>query len=241
VDLETATSALDTLSCYRAHNFTTFDEVTEEQFAELTAVVEYKYREMMVDRVLRIQISKWMTALSESLSNAAAGTSSLKFIHWSAHDSTLMPAQATLQLWNGKGMSYAAHMAVELRRARSGMFYVQVFVGDDEPGSFETPQPLSFCDNRVACPLEIFQAHLVTYDGANLNEWCGGNVVDGENGSSLAAAVMILAIGLSVVTLLAAKLAVKLKRRGRSNNEKHGKIPSEEHRGSYKAVSGHGA
>jgi len=173
VTMDNAISVWDTLVCYNAHNYTSFKNVTDGMMAELTDVAEWVSAHQLVNKTVRLQISTWMTSLSQYLSSAANGTSTIKFAHFSGHDSTVMPALIALQLWDGKMMPYAAHIAVELHRTSDGKnYFVKVFVGGTEAGFLESPKLLPFCGNVNSCPLEKFQAYLATWDDGNLRERC---------------------------------------------------------------------
>ena len=58
----------------------------------------------------------WWNSFRSLLDAAADATSPLKVAHFSAHDVTVMPAQAAFGLWDGKIMSYAAHLVLEMYR-----------------------------------------------------------------------------------------------------------------------------
>jgi len=180
VNMDNVISVRDTLLCYNAHNYTSFDGVTDAMMADLTDVAEWISTHQLVNDTVRIEISTWMTSLSQYLASAVNGTTTIKFAHFSGHDSTVMPALIALQLWDGKMIPYAAHIAVELYRSGEGSnHFVKVFVGGTEAGFLKSPKPLPFCGNATSCPLEDFQAYLAKWDGGKVKEWCGfeGNLV----------------------------------------------------------------
>ena len=99
VSMLTANAVLDVFVCYNAHNYDDFAAVTPALRQQLHDVVTWIFSRLMGDyTVLRTQIATLMTAIRSYLDAAATGTSPLRFVHLSGHDTTVMPALAALQV-----------------------------------------------------------------------------------------------------------------------------------------------
>ncbi len=155
----------------------------------------------MVPQVVRLQISAWLSELAQLLAAAAApNPPPLKLAHFSAHDTTVMPALAALGLWDGNLMPYAAHLVLELARDTDNHTHVSFFFGGADSAALDSPLAVAltrprphtrsedvtmgvaggrggqvpWCEGRAQCPLEAVLGYLAAWNASQLNEWCGG-------------------------------------------------------------------
>lgn len=214
VSMLTATMVLDVFVCYQAHQYDNFAAVTPAMWQQLQDLVKWIYARSMTDYgVLRTQISTLMTAIRGYLDAAASGTSPLRFVHLSGHDTTVMPTLAALQIWDGELIPYAANIVFELRRPTDGLPYVTI--------SYQgQPMQLPFCNNQTQCPLSVLDRYLRNYDAVNLAAWCGAPL---PADTALVATLqrVVIALGVSVGVLLVALVAViaRCVRRGDRQHE----------------------
>ncbi|MED6283194.1 hypothetical protein CHARACLAT_006332 [Characodon lateralis] len=81
--------------------------------------------------------------------------SALKFIMYSAHDSTLITLQAALDIYNGLLPPYAACQLFEFYQEYDGSYSVELHYRN-ESLSDPYPNPVPGCNGLNLCPLSTF-------------------------------------------------------------------------------------
>jgi hypothetical protein len=77
----------------------------------------------------------------------------IKFMHYSAHDSTVLPMLVALEVFDGVWPPYASHVVLELRQSNDdGSFFVRAFYQD-------VLLTLPFCNGKQVC----FQILMICY------------------------------------------------------------------------------
>uniref|UniRef100_A0A3B4ZRU0 Testicular acid phosphatase homolog n=1 Tax=Stegastes partitus TaxID=144197 RepID=A0A3B4ZRU0_9TELE len=96
-----------------------------------------------------------LNAILRNFSKAAEQGSPLKFIMYSAHDSTLITLQAALDVYNGLLPPYAACQLFEFYQEYDGSYSLELHYRND---SWRDPYPnhVPGCDGLNPCPLSMF-------------------------------------------------------------------------------------
>uniref|UniRef100_A0A8C7P3K2 Acid phosphatase 2, lysosomal n=1 Tax=Oncorhynchus mykiss TaxID=8022 RepID=A0A8C7P3K2_ONCMY len=148
----------DTLSCQRNHNLTTPGWATQEvlntlqeisSFEVMFSVVTHKRKEKA-----RLSGGVLLNAILRNFSKAMEQGSTLKFIMYSAHDSTLITLQAALDVYNGLLPPYAACQLFEFYQEDDGSYSLNLYYRNDSSRD-PYPTPVPGCET-TPCPLTSF-------------------------------------------------------------------------------------
>ncbi|XP_038846623.1 testicular acid phosphatase homolog [Salvelinus namaycush] len=148
----------DTLSCQRNHNLTTPGWATQEvlntlqeisSFEVMFSVVTHKRKEKA-----RLSGGVLLNAILRNFSKAMEQGSTLKFIMYSAHDSTLITLQAALDVYNGLLPPYAACQLFEFYQEDDGSYSLDMYYRNDSSRD-PYPTPVPGCET-TSCPLTSF-------------------------------------------------------------------------------------
>lgn len=83
----------------------------------------------------------------------------VRFMHYSAHDTTIFPILASLNNFDGVAPHYGAHLLFELhQQAGTNEYFVRMFYDD-------TALIPPFCDGKADCPFSAFAQHVTSCGG----------------------------------------------------------------------------
>ncbi|XP_060883589.1 testicular acid phosphatase homolog isoform X2 [Labrus mixtus] len=191
----------DTLTCQRIHNLTLPRWATQDildtlkrvaSFEVMFSILSHKRKEKA-----RLSGGVLLNAILRNFSRAMEEGSPLKFIMYSAHDSTLITLQAALDVYNGLLTPYAACQLFEFYQEYDGSYSLELHYHNDSWHD-PHPNPIPGCNGLNPCPLSLFD-ELVQDVFADdweaecgfRTRWSGAGVVP-----ALAVAVGLLAVAL---------------------------------------------
>ncbi|XP_070962926.1 testicular acid phosphatase homolog [Oncorhynchus clarkii lewisi] len=190
----------DTLSCQRNHNLTTPGWATQEvlntlqeisSFEVMFSVVTHKRKEKA-----RLSGGVLLNAILRNFSKAMEQGSTLKFIMYSAHDSTLITLQAALDVYNGLLPPYAACQLFEFYQEDDGSYSLDLYYRNDSSHD-PYPTPVPGCET-TPCPLTSFTDLVKDVISTDWDAECGLKPSWSNTGviAALAVAVAILTMAL---------------------------------------------
>ncbi|XP_055779519.1 testicular acid phosphatase homolog isoform X2 [Salvelinus fontinalis] len=190
----------DTLSCQRNHNLTTPGWATQEvlntlqeisSFEVMFSVVTHKRKEKA-----RLSGGVLLNAILRNFSKAMEQGSTLKFIMYSAHDSTLITLQAALDVYNGLLPPYAACQLFEFYQEDDGSYSLDMYYRNDSSRD-PYPTPMPGCET-TSCPLTSFTDLVKDVISTDWDAECGLKPSRSNTGviAALAVAVAILTVAL---------------------------------------------
>ncbi|XP_041830317.1 testicular acid phosphatase homolog [Melanotaenia boesemani] len=191
----------DTLTCQRIHNLTLPQWATQDVLETLKGIAtfEVKYSILSHKRKEKAKLSGGvlLNAILRNFSDAVEQGKTLKFIIYSAHDSTLITLQAALDVYNGLLPPYAACQLFEFYQEYDGSYSLALYYRNE---SWRDPYPIPVpgCNGLNPCPLSLF-TELV--QDVMTDEWeveCGFRTKWSSTGiiTALAVAVGLLAVAL---------------------------------------------
>ncbi|KAM9816960.1 testicular acid phosphatase homolog [Neosynchiropus ocellatus] len=191
----------DTLTCQRIHNLTLPRWATQDvldtlkkiaSFEVIYSIVSHKRKEKA-----RLSGGMLLKAIMRNFSDAVEQDSPLKFIMYSAHDSTLITLQAALNVYNSLLPPYAACQLFEFYQEYDGSFSLELYYRND---SMHEPFPNNVpgCDATHPCPLSTFTELVQDVMADDWEEKCGSRLRLSSTGiiTALAVAVGLLAVAL---------------------------------------------
>ncbi|KAG7227797.1 hypothetical protein INR49_013591, partial [Caranx melampygus] len=209
----------DTLNCQRIHNLTLPRWATQDVLDTLKRIASFEvmYSILSHKRKEKARLSGGvlLNAILKNFSKAVEQGSSLKFIMYSAHDSTLITLQAALDVYNGLLPPYAACQLFEFYQEYDGSYSVELYYRNDswhEP----YPNPVPGCNGLNPCPLSVFKELVRDVVAEDWEAECGFRTKWSGTGVITALAV---AVGLLAVALLFSIGLVIHRRRGRYSRE----------------------
>ncbi|XP_029566426.1 testicular acid phosphatase homolog [Salmo trutta] len=190
----------DTLSCQRNHNLSTPGWATQEvlntlqeisSFEVMFSVVTHKRKEKA-----RLSGGVLLNAILRNFSKAMEQGSTLKFIMYSAHDSTLITLQAALDIYNGLLPPYAACQLFEFYQEDDGSYSLDLHYRNDSSRD-PYPTPVPGCET-TPCPLNSFTDLVKDVISTDWDAECGLKPSWSSTGviAALAVAVAILTMSL---------------------------------------------
>ncbi|XP_010903208.2 testicular acid phosphatase homolog [Esox lucius] len=201
----------DTLSCQRIHNLTTPGWATPEVFRTLQEITSFEVKFSIVTHKrkekARFSGGVLLNAILSNFSKAMEQGSPLKFIMYSAHDSTLITLQAALDVYNGLLPPYAACQLFEFYQEDDGSYSVDLYYRNDSSRD-PYPTPVPGCQ-KTPCPLTSFTELVQDVISPDWEAECGLKLA-WRNTSIIAA----LAVAVAVLTVvLLASIAVLIHQR----------------------------
>ncbi|CAG5907619.1 unnamed protein product [Menidia menidia] len=204
----------DTLTCQRIHNLTLPRWATQDVLDTLKRIASFEvtYSILSHKRKEKARLSGGilLNAILRNFSDAVEQGGSLKFIMYSAHDSTLITLQAALDVYNGLLPPYAACQLFEFYQEYDGSYSLELYYRNE---SWRDPyhNPVPGCRGLNPCPLSMF-TELVR--DVMTNKWdveCGLRTKWSSTGviTALAVAVGLLAVAL----LFSTAVAIRTQRR----------------------------
>lgn len=208
----------DTLTCQRIHNLTLPGWATQEVLNTLKemSAFEVTYSMLSHRRIEKARLSGGvlLNAILKNFYKAMEEKSTLKFIIYSAHDSTLITLQAALNVYNGLFPSYAACQLFEFYQENDGSYTLDLYYRNDSSHDpYLTPVP--GCQMNP-CPLSQFTEQVQEVMTDNWEAECGLESSWSKTGTISALAVAVGVLG--VALLISAGLIVS--RRGHHYSSK---------------------
>ncbi|CAL8285011.1 unnamed protein product [Merluccius merluccius] len=192
----------DTLTCQRIHNLAPPRWVSAELLEALRMMTSSQITFTLLShrRLEKARLSGGvlLNAVLKNFSRAVEQSSRLKFILYSAHDSTLLTLQAALDVYNGLLPPYASCQLFEFYQEYDGSFSLELYYRNDS-GRDPFPTPVPGCNGLTACPLALFQELVREVLVDDLDAECGVKRRWASAGTSTALAVTV---GILVVALL---------------------------------------
>uniref|UniRef100_A0A3B3ZNP8 Acid phosphatase 2, lysosomal n=1 Tax=Periophthalmus magnuspinnatus TaxID=409849 RepID=A0A3B3ZNP8_9GOBI len=149
----------DTLNCQRIHNLTLPRWVTRDVLDTLKKIASFEvmYSILSHKRKEKARLSGGvlLNAILRNFSKAVEQGSTLKFIMYSAHDSTLITLQAALDVYNGLLPPYAACQLFEFYQEYDGSYSLELYYRNDSTRP-PYPNPVPGCNGLNPCPLTLF-------------------------------------------------------------------------------------
>ncbi|KAF0045708.1 hypothetical protein F2P81_002237 [Scophthalmus maximus] len=158
-NVETVWSVYDTLFCESRHNMSAPDWVTPDVMGKLRVLKDFGFRAMFgvynQQEKSRLQGGMLLGEIVKNLSKMAVPDPSqrLKLMVLSAHDTTVVALQSSLNVFNGRQPPYASCQMFEVYRDDNGSVSVSMFYRND---STVAPYPLTLPGCSLECPLEEF-------------------------------------------------------------------------------------
>ncbi|KAK6329066.1 hypothetical protein J4Q44_G00010440 [Coregonus suidteri] len=201
----------DTLSCQRNHNLTTPGWATQEvlntlqeisSFEVVFSVVTHKRKEKA-----RLSGGVLLNAILRNFSKAMEQGSTLKFIMYSAHDSTLITLQAALDVYNSLLPPYAACQLFEFYQEDDGSYSLDLYYRNDSSRD-PYPTPVPGCET-TPCPLTSFTDLVKDVISTDWDAECGLKTSWPDTG-----VIAVLAVTVAILTVaLLASIAVFIHQR----------------------------
>uniref|UniRef100_A0A3P8PBD4 Acid phosphatase 2, lysosomal n=1 Tax=Astatotilapia calliptera TaxID=8154 RepID=A0A3P8PBD4_ASTCA len=143
----------------RIHNLTLPRWATQEVLDTLKRIASFEvmYSILSHKRKEKARLSGGvlLNAILRNFSKAVEQGSTLKFIMYSAHDSTLITLQAALDVYNGLLPPYAACQLFEFYQEHDGSYSVELHYHNDSRNN-PYPNPVPECNGLSPCPLSLF-------------------------------------------------------------------------------------
>ncbi|KAM9425135.1 testicular acid phosphatase homolog [Pholidichthys leucotaenia] len=198
----------DTLNCQRIHNLTLPRWATQDVLDTLKKIASFEvtYSILSHKRKQKAKLSGGvlLNAILRNFSKAVEQGSTLKFIMYSAHDSTLITLQAALDVYNGLLPPYAACQLFEFYQEYDGSYSVELYYRNDSWHD-PYPNPVPGCNGLHPCPLSMFKEVMRDVMAEDWDEECGYRTRWSSTGviTALAVAVGLLAVALFISIVVA--------------------------------------
>ncbi|KAM3859539.1 testicular acid phosphatase homolog [Diretmus argenteus] len=193
----------DTLTSQRIHNLTLPRWATQDVLETLRKIASFEvmYSILSHKRKEKARLSGGilLNAILRNFSKAVEHESTLKFIMYSAHDSTLITLQAALDVYNGLLPPYAACQLFEFYQEYDGSYSVELYYRNDSWRD-PLPNPVPGCNGLNPCPLSLFTELVREVVADDWQTECGIGPRWASIGiiTALAVAVGLLAVALLV-------------------------------------------
>ncbi|XP_047465172.1 testicular acid phosphatase homolog [Mugil cephalus] len=193
----------DTLTCQRIHNLTLPRWATQDVLDTLKRIASFEvmYSILSHKRKEKARLSGGvlLNAILRNFSKAVEQGSSLKFIMYSAHDSTLITLQAALDVYNGLLPPYAACQLFEFYQEHDGSYSLELYYRNDS-GPDPYPNTVPGCNGLHPCPLSMFTELVREVVAEDWEVECGFRTKWSSTGvvAALAVAVGVLAVALLI-------------------------------------------
>jgi hypothetical protein len=151
----------DTAHGYLAQNY---PDITPQMYAAMRAEAMWYWNQSMSwpKTIKRQMAGKIIGNLLSSIDaviayNASSGAPlPVRFLHYSAHDTTVMPLLVALEVFDGTPPAYAAHVIIEVRRSPAGEYFVRA--------SYQNKSlVLPFCSQADCSYATEFRPHLLSF------------------------------------------------------------------------------
>ncbi|XP_008434944.1 lysosomal acid phosphatase-like [Poecilia reticulata] len=152
--------------------------------------------------LLDCRISSSSSGGSGSSSGGGSGSSALKFIMYSAHDSTLITLQAALDVYDGLLPPYAACQLFEFYQEDDGSYSVELHYRN-ESSSEPYPSRVPGCGGLSRCPLTSFTVLVRDVMPDDWEAECGARTRWSSTGIVTALAVAVGLLGVALLCSIA--------------------------------------
>uniref|UniRef100_A0A3P9HRA6 Acid phosphatase 2, lysosomal n=1 Tax=Oryzias latipes TaxID=8090 RepID=A0A3P9HRA6_ORYLA len=160
----------------RIHNLTLPRWATQEVLDTLRSIASFEvtysiYSHKRKEKA-RLLGGILLNAILRNFSDAVEKGSKLKFIMYSAHDSTLITLQAALDIYNGLLPPYAACQLFEFYQEYDGSYSLEIYYRNE---TWRDPHPDSVpgCNGLHPCPLSMFTELVRDVLGEDMEVECG--------------------------------------------------------------------
>lgn len=209
----------DTLNCQRIHNLTLPRWVTRDVLDTLKKIASFEVMYSLLSHKrkekARLSGGVLLNAILRNFSKAMEQGSTLKFIMYSAHDSTLITLQAALDVYNGLLPPYAACQLFEFYQEYDGSYSLEMYYRNDSAHP-PYPNPVPGCNGLNPCPVTLFNELVRDVLVDNWEAECGFPIKWSSTGVITALAV---AVGVLAVALLFSIGVLMLRRRAHYSRE----------------------
>ncbi|XP_045925687.1 testicular acid phosphatase homolog [Micropterus dolomieu] len=203
----------------RIHNLTLPRWATQDVLDTLKRVASFEvmYSILSHKRKEKARLSGGvlLNAILRNFSRAVEQGSTLKFIMYSAHDSTLITLQAALDVYNGLLPPYAACQLFEFYQENDGSYSLELYYRN-ESWRDPYPNPVPGCNGLNPCPLPMFTELVRDVAAEDWEVECGFRTRWSSTGVITALAV---AVGLLAVALLFSIVVAIRRRRAHYSRE----------------------
>ncbi|KAA8581656.1 hypothetical protein FQN60_003237 [Etheostoma spectabile] len=185
----------------RIHNLTLPRWATQDVLDTLKRIASFEvmYSILSHKRKEKARLSGGvlLNAILRNFSRAVEQGSTLKFIMYSAHDSTLITLQAALDVYNGLLPPYAACQLFEFYQENDGSYSLELYYRNDSRHD-PYPNPVPGCNGVSPCPLPMLTELVRDVVAEHSEAECGFNTRLSSTGviTALAVAVGVLAVAL---------------------------------------------
>ncbi|KAG7507184.1 testicular acid phosphatase-like [Solea senegalensis] len=191
----------DTLTCQRRHNLTLPHWASRDVLDTLKGIASFEVMYGIVSHKrkekARLSGGVLLSAILGNFSRIVEQGSPLKFIMYSAHDSTLITLQAALDVYNGLLPPYAACQLFEFYQEYDGSYSLELYYRNDSWREAYNNN-LPGCKGLSPCPLSLFNELVRDVVPQDWEAECGFRVKWSGTGvlTALAVAVGLLAVAL---------------------------------------------
>ncbi|XP_032431155.1 testicular acid phosphatase homolog isoform X2 [Xiphophorus hellerii] len=199
----------DTLTCQRIHNLTLPRWATQDVLETLRRIASFEVTYSILSHKrrekARLSGGVLLNAILRNFSDAiehSSGGGALKFIMYSAHDSTLITLQAALDVYDGLLPPYAACQLFEFYQEDDGSYSVELHYRNDS-SSEPYPSRVPGCGGLSRCPLTSFTELVRDVMPADWEAECGVRTRWSSKGIITALAVAVGVLGVALLCSIA--------------------------------------
>ncbi|XP_048869658.1 testicular acid phosphatase homolog isoform X2 [Brienomyrus brachyistius] len=177
----------DTLNCQRIHNLTLPGWATQHVFNTLEEIASFEvmYSVFTYKRKDKARLAGGvlLNAILGNFTSTVKRENELKFVMYSAHDSTLITLQAALDIYSGRLPPYAACQLFEFYQEKNGMYSISLFYRNDSAHD-PYPTPVPGCPVNP-CPLISFTEVINDVIAPDWDSECGLKQTDSHSGEDV--------------------------------------------------------
>ncbi|XP_027895590.1 testicular acid phosphatase homolog isoform X4 [Xiphophorus couchianus] len=200
----------DTLTCQRIHNLTLPRWATQDVLETLRRIASFEVTYSILSHKRRekarlsggVLLNAILRNFSDAIERSSSGGGALKFIMYSAHDSTLITLQAALDVYDGLLPPYAACQLFEFYQEDDGSYSVELHYRNDS-SSEPYPSRVPGCGGLSRCPLTSFTELVRDVMPADWEAECGVRTRWSSTGIITALAVAVGVLGVALLCSIA--------------------------------------
>ncbi|XP_014844224.1 PREDICTED: testicular acid phosphatase homolog isoform X2 [Poecilia mexicana] len=200
----------DTLTCQRIHNLTLPRWATPDVLETLRRIASFEVTYSILSHKRRekarlsggVLLNAILRNFSDAMERSSSGGTALKFIIYSAHDSTLITLQAALDVYDGLLPPYAACQLFEFYQEDDGSYSVELHYRN-ESSSEPYPSRVPGCGGLSRCPLTSFTELVRDVMPEDWEAECGIKTRWSSTGIITALAVAVGLLGVALLCSIA--------------------------------------